>query len=93
VTSVGVAQAKQRVRERVWALLERERAAPPGVRGHIPAFLGAAAASDRLAALDVSGRGEDSGDSGAGSPCKASDVRGFPAAEQIASRAASLGWL
>lgn len=53
MTSVGVEQAKQRVRERVWALLERERAAPPGVHGHIPAFLGAAAAAERLAGLTV----------------------------------------
>jgi 5-formyltetrahydrofolate cyclo-ligase len=53
VTNVSFGQAKQRVRERVWALLERERAVPPGVHGHIPAFLGATAAADRLAALAV----------------------------------------
>lgn len=53
MTGDSVEQAKQRIRERVWALLERERAAPPGVHGHIPDFLGAAAAADRLAALAV----------------------------------------
>jgi 5-formyltetrahydrofolate cyclo-ligase len=43
---------KQAVRERVWALLERERAARfPGARGRIPNFAGAQAAADRLASL------------------------------------------
>lgn len=46
-------QAKQAIRERVWALLERERAVPPGVHGRIPAFFGAEAAADRLAELPV----------------------------------------
>jgi len=46
-----VHDAKQRVRERIWALLEREHAAPPGVRGYIPAFTGADVAAMRLAAL------------------------------------------
>lgn len=46
-------QAKQAIRERVWALLERERAVPPGVHGRIPAFYGAEAAADRLAELPV----------------------------------------
>ena len=45
--------AKQAIRERVWALLENERAAPPGVQGRIPAFVGAEAAADRLAELPV----------------------------------------
>jgi 5-formyltetrahydrofolate cyclo-ligase len=45
--------AKQAVRERIWALLERERAAPPDVHGHIPAFFGADAAAERLATLSV----------------------------------------
>jgi 5-formyltetrahydrofolate cyclo-ligase len=46
-------QAKQYVRERVWALLERTDAAPAGVAGHIPAFVGTEQAADRLAALEV----------------------------------------
>jgi 5-formyltetrahydrofolate cyclo-ligase len=42
---------KQRIREEVWARLERARAALfPGARGRIPNFRGAAAAADRLAA-------------------------------------------
>jgi 5-formyltetrahydrofolate cyclo-ligase len=44
---------KRAVRERIWALLERERAAPPDVHGHIPAFFGAEAAAERLATLPV----------------------------------------
>ena len=47
-----VARAKQAVRERVWALLERERAARfPGATGRIPNFAGAPAAAARLASL------------------------------------------
>lgn len=46
-------EAKRAVRERIWALLERERAAPPDVHGHIPAFFGADAAAERLANLSV----------------------------------------
>ena len=43
---------KQAVRERVWTLLERERAARfPGARGRIPNFVGAEAAAERLAQL------------------------------------------
>jgi 5-formyltetrahydrofolate cyclo-ligase len=42
--------AKQAVRERVWAALERERAARfPGARGRIPNFVGAERAARRLA--------------------------------------------
>lgn len=45
------APAKQAVRERIWSLLERERAARfPGARGRIPNFKGAEAAAGRLAA-------------------------------------------
>lgn len=45
-------EAKQRVRERVWALLERERAARfPGTRGRIPNFAGAPDAAAQLADL------------------------------------------
>jgi 5-formyltetrahydrofolate cyclo-ligase len=49
----AIEQAKQHVRDRIWALLEREEAAkPPGrVIGKIPNFLGAEAAADQLAAL------------------------------------------
>jgi hypothetical protein len=49
----AVEHAKQQVRDRTWALLEREGAAkPPGrVVGKIPNFLGAEAAADQLAAL------------------------------------------
>jgi 5-formyltetrahydrofolate cyclo-ligase len=46
-----VHDAKQRVRDGIWALLEREHAAPPGVHGYIPAFTGADVAATRLAAL------------------------------------------
>lgn len=43
---------KQRYRERVWALLERERMARfPGAPGRIPNFAGAKEAAERLAAL------------------------------------------
>ena len=44
--------AKQEVRERIWELLERERAARfPGARGRIPNFRGAEQAAARLAEL------------------------------------------
>jgi 5-formyltetrahydrofolate cyclo-ligase len=43
--------AKQAVRERVWNLLEAVQAVEPGVHGHIPDFVGAAAAADCLASL------------------------------------------
>lgn len=45
-------EAKQRVRERVWAALDRERAARfPGTRGRIPNFAGASEAAAQLAKL------------------------------------------
>ena len=48
------ARAKQAIRERVWALVERERAARfPGAKGRIPNFAGASAAAARLASLPV----------------------------------------
>jgi 5-formyltetrahydrofolate cyclo-ligase len=51
------AAAKRSVRERVWALLEREGAARfPGARGRIPNFAGAEAAAERLAGLPEWGR-------------------------------------
>jgi 5-formyltetrahydrofolate cyclo-ligase len=44
-------RAKEAVRERVWATLERERVARfPGARGRIPNFVGAERAAERLAA-------------------------------------------
>src|ERR671939_164327 len=47
----SIASAKQEVRERVWAALERERVARfPGARGRIPNFVGAERAAERLAA-------------------------------------------
>lgn len=46
-------RAKSAARERVWALLEREGAAPPGVHGHIPDFAGAELAAERLAEVDA----------------------------------------
>jgi len=53
VTSAEINQAKQRIREHVWELLEREHAVPPGVHGRIPAFFGADTAAERLAQLQV----------------------------------------
>jgi 5-formyltetrahydrofolate cyclo-ligase len=48
----AAARAKQAVRERVWALLERERVARfPGTTGRIPNFAGAPAAAAQLASL------------------------------------------
>ncbi|HEV3505145.1 MAG TPA: 5-formyltetrahydrofolate cyclo-ligase [Actinomycetes bacterium] len=48
----AAARAKQAVRERVWALLERERVARfPGASGRIPNFAGTPAAAAQLASL------------------------------------------
>jgi 5-formyltetrahydrofolate cyclo-ligase len=44
-------QAKQAVREQVWALLEQAGATEPGAWGYIPAFAGAEDAAARLATL------------------------------------------
>ncbi len=44
-------QAKWRIRERIWTLLEREHVAPRGVSGHIPDFAGADAAAERVTGL------------------------------------------
>jgi 5-formyltetrahydrofolate cyclo-ligase len=53
VTESAVAKEKQAVRESIWDLLQRERAARfPGARGRIPNFVGAEAAAERLASLD-----------------------------------------
>ncbi|MGH3646992.1 MAG: 5-formyltetrahydrofolate cyclo-ligase [Micromonosporaceae bacterium] len=51
--SADTDQAKHAIRQRVWTLLEQERAVPSGVHGRIPAFYGAEAAADRLATLPV----------------------------------------
>jgi 5-formyltetrahydrofolate cyclo-ligase len=49
---VSESEAKQAVRERMWALLERERVTRfPGAKGRIPNFRGAEAAGGRLAQL------------------------------------------
>ena len=53
MTAKDIDQAKQEVRERVWTLLERDGAAPPGVHGHIPNFVGAERAAERLAELEA----------------------------------------
>lgn len=47
----AVSQRKDQMRERVWALLEREGALRRPARGKIPNFIGAEEAADRLAAL------------------------------------------
>lgn len=47
------ARLKQLARELMWARLEQERAAPPGVYGHIPTFFGAETAAARLATHPV----------------------------------------
>ncbi|MEU3456924.1 hypothetical protein ABZ671_25485 [Micromonospora sp. NPDC006766] len=44
-------RAKEAVRRQVWDLLEREGAAPRGVHGHIPDFVGKEAAAIRLTDL------------------------------------------
>ncbi|TVT31256.1 5-formyltetrahydrofolate cyclo-ligase [Amycolatopsis rhizosphaerae] len=47
-------EAKRAIRERVWAALDEAKAvSPPGAAGHIPSFVGAAPAAQRLAQLDV----------------------------------------
>lgn len=50
---MGIDQAKQAVRERVWAALEDAHVVAPGVHGRIPAFTGADDAAARLAGLAV----------------------------------------
>ncbi len=51
MTDPDVDNAKQAARRQVWDLLERNGAAPPGVHGHIPAFVGVDQAAARLAEL------------------------------------------
>ena len=53
MTDPAVDRAKQAAREHIWDLLERAGAAPPGVHGHIPDFVGADQAAERLAELDA----------------------------------------
>lgn len=53
MTSVDKDQAKHAIRERIWTLLEQQRAVPPGVHGRIPDFIGADIAAGRLARLPV----------------------------------------
>lgn len=51
VTS-DIDQAKQALRERVWALLDDQGTVqPPGAAGHIPSFVGAKQAAEQLAGL------------------------------------------
>jgi 5-formyltetrahydrofolate cyclo-ligase len=49
--SAGIDEAKQEIRRRVWDLLVQKHVVARGVHGYIPAFVGAEAAADRLAAL------------------------------------------
>lgn len=49
----SVRQAKQAVREHVWTKLEEADLVEPGVRGHIPDFVGADKAAHMLAGLDL----------------------------------------
>lgn len=49
----SIRQAKQAVRERVWARLEEADLVEPGVHGHIPDFLGADQAAHMLASLGL----------------------------------------
>jgi 5-formyltetrahydrofolate cyclo-ligase len=52
LTPDRVTAAKRAVRERIWRLLDAHHAVqPPGAAGHIPSFVGAEAAADRLAEL------------------------------------------
>ncbi len=51
--STDADRAKDAIRDRIWTLLEREGAAPPGVYGNIPRFAGSEQAAVRLAGLDA----------------------------------------
>lgn len=50
-SDASIQQAKQQVREQVWASLEHHHAVEAGVSEHIPAFVGAEAAAVRLVEL------------------------------------------
>src|SRR6266446_8151121 len=47
----AIEQSKRLIRERIWAMLEREQVVSPGVHGHIPDFVGADAAAELLTTL------------------------------------------
>ncbi|MGX7829093.1 5-formyltetrahydrofolate cyclo-ligase [Actinokineospora sp. 24-640] len=50
---MNIDNAKRAVRERVWAALDKAGAVePPGAAGHIPSFVGAEQAAERLAGLE-----------------------------------------
>jgi 5-formyltetrahydrofolate cyclo-ligase len=52
LTANGVARAKRAVHERIWSLLDEHGAVQsPGAAGHIPSFVGADRAAERLADL------------------------------------------
>lgn len=53
MTDTEIDRAKQAAREQVWTSMQREGAAPAGVHGHIPDFVGADQAAERLAGLAV----------------------------------------
>ncbi|GAA1958871.1 5-formyltetrahydrofolate cyclo-ligase [Amycolatopsis minnesotensis] len=51
---MDVEASKRAVREQIWETLDRAGAVnPPGASGHIPSFVGADTAANRLAALEV----------------------------------------
>jgi 5-formyltetrahydrofolate cyclo-ligase len=55
----GISAAKREVRERIWSLLDAHGAVrPPGTAGHIPSFVGAERAAERLAELPAWGTAE-----------------------------------
>jgi hypothetical protein len=60
---IDLERAKQKVRTRIWALLEQEGVAKPSgtVVGKIPNFLGAEAAAEQLAALPARQRAQVKG--------------------------------
>ncbi len=50
----AIDRAKQAIRERVWSLLDAHGVVrPPGAAGHIPSFVGADQAADRLTELSA----------------------------------------
>jgi 5-formyltetrahydrofolate cyclo-ligase len=52
-SKTAVDQAKQAIRERLWARLEAARVVEPGVAGYIPDFTGSDRAAARLAGLEA----------------------------------------
>lgn len=53
MSDVDIGRAKRAVRERIWALVESKGAAPAGVHGYIPDFVGTDRAAARLAELEA----------------------------------------